>query len=289
MKVSAPGKIVLLGDYAVLDGGVAMVGAVNRRATGEVVTENVDASSVVRAVLEHGKRDVPGSIRIDTSSFHTAAGDKLGLGSSAAVAVVASTLVLDTGDESVLSLAIEAHRAAAGGEGSGADVAAAYHGGVVAARRQPSPVEPLPSRIPGLTMSVLFAGKSAKTKDLVAAARKCSRWSHWMTVLKPLAERGIDAWCRGQTQLFTSIVDRYGRAMGGLGKDAGVSIVTDEIDAVIKLAAEGGGAAKPSGAGGGDVVVMWAADESLAPSIAERTGLQLLDLEIDPAGMYRRQ
>jgi phosphomevalonate kinase len=109
-----------------------------------------------------------------------------------------------------------------------------------------------------------------------------------MSVLKPLAERGIEAWSRGEAQLFLSIVDRYGRAMGSMGRDAGVSIVTPEIEAVIRRAAEGGGAAKPSGAGGGDVVVMWSEHEALGPQIAAETGLELLDVRIDPRGMSRR-
>lgn len=287
MTVSAPGKLVLLGDYAVLDGGTAMVAAVDRRATGDVVAEDVEPSPVVKAVLEQSGRALSGSIRIDTSSFRTN-GAKLGIGSSAAAAVVSASLALDSGAEDVLMLAVDAHRAASNGEGSGIDVAASYHGGVIASRRQPSMVDPLPSRIPGLTLSVLYANKSASTAQMVAAARASDRWAHWMGVLKPLAEQGIDAWMKGKAQLFVSIVDRYGRAMAGLGRDAGVPIVTDEIDAAIRLASKAGGAAKPSGAGGGDVVVLFSEDPNLAPRVAQQTGLQLLDLAIDPRGLSRK-
>lgn len=287
MTVSAPGKLVLLGDYAVLDGGMAMIAAVDRRAVASVVQENVEASSVVRAVLEESGRDVPGSIQIDTSSFQWN-GKKLGIGSSAAAAVTASALVLGSGAEDVLQLAIRAHRSANGGEGSGIDVAASYFGGVIAADHQPGTIQPLPSRIPGLVLSVLFANVSAKTSQMVAKARQSSKWAHWMNVLKPLAEQGIEAWSRGQTKRFVSIVDRYGRAMGGLGRDAGTPIVTDEIDAAIRIASERGGAAKPSGAGGGDVVVVFGEDEGLGRRVAEETGMVLVDLAIEPRGLSRR-
>ncbi len=287
MTVSAPGKLVLLGDYAVIDGGTAMVGAVNRRAVAEVVEEVVEASAVVRAVLAESARDVPGSIRIDTSSFQWN-GKKLGIGSSAAVAVTASSLALGSGAEDVLKLAVRAHRAANGGEGSGIDVAASYFGGVIAADHQPGTIQPLPSRIPGLTMSVLFANASAKTSEMVAKARKSSKWTHWMNVLKPLAQQGIEAWSRGEVKRFLSIVDRYGRAMGGLGRDAGTPIVTDEIDAAIRIASERGGAAKPSGAGGGDVVLVFSEDAELGARVAEATGMVQVDLEIDSRGLSRR-
>ncbi|MEQ8279390.1 MAG: hypothetical protein RMA76_18295 [Deltaproteobacteria bacterium] len=286
MTVSAPGKLVLLGDYAVLDGAMAMVGAVNRRAVGDVVEEVVDASPIVRAVLEEGGRDVRGSIKIDTSSFQWN-GKKLGIGSSAAVAVTTAALVLDSGAEDVLQLAVSAHRAANGG-GSGIDVASSYFGGVIAADRQPGTVQPLPSRLPGLTLSVLFANQSANTSEMVAKAQASSKWSHWMNVLVPLAEQGIDAWSRGEVRRFLSIVDRYGRAMGGLGRDAGTPIVTDEIDAAIRIASQHGGAAKPSGAGGGDVVVVFAEDPDVGARVAEETGMKLVDLEIDPRGLSRR-
>jgi len=59
-------------------------------------------------------------------------------------------------------------------------------------------------------------------------------------------------------------------------------------DLLARFAAEGGGAAKPSGAGGGDVVVMWSEDPALAERIANRTGLRVVDTKIDARGLSRR-
>jgi len=47
----------------------------------------------------------------------------------------------------------------------------------------------------------------------------------------------------------------YGRAMGALGDAAGIPIVNDTLRKVAQLAQQAGGAAKPSGAGGGDVAL----------------------------------
>jgi hypothetical protein len=63
--------------------------------------------------------------------------------------------------------------------------------------------------------------------------------------------------------------------------------VTEELEAISRYAAEGGGAAKPSGAGGGDIAVMWSADPELPLRVAERSGARLLDLTIEPQGLLR--
>lgn len=293
--VSAPGKLVLLGEYAVLEGGRALVAAVNRRAKGERVPLRTEAqySEVVKAVVARAGRSGhgldSGGITIDTSAFSDEQGHKLGLGSSSAVAVLATSLITGRGDETVLEIAVDAHREASGGEGSGVDVAACYYGGVIAARKQPSPVIPLASRMRNLTMSVLFTGTSVSTKTFVEKARAAAKWAEWCANMKMIAEDGIRAWEQQNELAYLSAVARYARAMGGLGRDAGIPIVTEQIDAMIKLADEARTAAlKPSGAGGGDVVVMWSRDPDLSARIAEKTGATLLDLTVDQRGLARK-
>ena len=283
MRASAPGKLVLLGDYAVLEGATALVAAVDRRATGTREHEG-RGSPVVQAVRARIPEPHSASVRIDTSGFYDGE-DKLGVGSSAAVAVVAAALFSGTRDERALEAALEGHRDASGGEGSGVDVAASFYGGVIAAKRQPGPVQPLPSSIKGLDLSVLFTGHSAKTTDFVDACRRSPRFTAWVSVLTGLADEGIDAYRRQHARSFLSVVSRYGRAMAGLGADAGVPVVTEQIDAIMRLAGEAAGAAKPSGAGGGDVVVLWSADRDVAARIAEATGARHLDIAVDPRGL----
>jgi phosphomevalonate kinase len=47
----------------------------------------------------------------------------------------------------------------------------------------------------------------------------------------------------------------YGRGMAALGHAANVPIVTEKLGRIAQLAEQAGGAAKPSGAGGGDVAL----------------------------------
>lgn len=290
MTVSAPGKMVLLGDYAVLDGGRALVAAVDRRAVGQRVAPGAGAASeVVEAVLARIETPVlaPDEVLIDTSKFMDPERGKLGVGSSAAVAVVTAALGTGRGDDAAFRAALDGHRDANDGQGSGIDVAASFHGGVIATRNQPSEVSACPSRIRGLHLAVLYAGQPASTKSLVAECRQSPKWSEWMAVLKPLAEEGIDAWFKQDARRFMQVVAQYGRAMAGLGRDANAPVVTDTIQAIMDAAAKGGGAAKPSGAGGGDIVVVFSQDPDLGAAVARETNTDRIDLSIDPVGLRR--
>ncbi len=291
MIVSAPGKMVLLGDYAVVEGARALVAAVDRRAVGHRVATGTGApSEVVERVLACIDSPLvrPDEVLIDTDGFVDPERGKLGVGSSAAVAVVTAALGTGEGDEVTLAAAIEGHRAANDGQGSGIDVAASFHGGVIATRAQPSRVSPCPSSLGGLHLSVLYAGQPASTKALVAACRASERWSAWVEVMTPLAEEGIDAWFKQDANRFLSVVARYGRAMAQMGRQADVTVVTDTIEAIMESAARRGGAAKPSGAGGGDIVLVFGPDPNLGADVAAETGTERLDLAIDPYGLRRK-
>ncbi|MGA2761769.1 MAG: hypothetical protein ABSG17_00250 [Spirochaetia bacterium] len=161
MKLSVPGNIILLGEYAVLEeGGLGAAAAVERRVHLETepaqslsiegvwsggsfswTPERRDGSAVVTAVydvvrewmLSHGRQNGAPAvrIRIDSSELYSKAGRKTGFGSSAAVAV-ALVLALRGNrrlDRVVPRLALEAHRLAQGGAGSGYDVYCSYFGG----------------------------------------------------------------------------------------------------------------------------------------------------------------
>lgn len=288
MEVSVPGKLMLLGEYAVLEGAPALVAAVNRRASGRRVKVSRYESSVVKAVrgaVEEALGPQPFGMDLDTRCFRDSANTKLGIGSSAATAVAAAALFSGLGDERTLGFALEGHRVAAGGKGSGVDVAASFFGGVLATHVQPAPARPLPTRIPGLRLHVFATGEAASTTRLVSACRKSGRWGHWCQVLRALAEEGVSAYSSSETDRFLSVVARYARAMKGLGEDAGVPVVTERLEAVASQALAMGGAAKPSGAGGGDVAVAWLPEDRSPQDLAERTSTRFVELTVDPKGL----
>ncbi len=167
MRVAAPGKVLLTGAYAVLEGAPALVVAVDRHAIADTSREE-RASMEVREALG---RDYGPSV--DVSALHDG-GSKLGLGSSAAALVATlGAIRLERGDDlsspsvrdELFAEARGAHERAQRG-GSGVDVAASVYGGVLRYVRGGSarPVS-LPT---GIVWSVFWSGVSARTSDLRA-------------------------------------------------------------------------------------------------------------------------
>ena len=100
MNASAPGKLMLCGEYAALEGGIAAVMAVDRRArahlrAGEGRTGVSPFLAAARAALESELGAHSAAARaarrvdVDTSALCAPTGEKLGLGSSAAATTAA--------------------------------------------------------------------------------------------------------------------------------------------------------------------------------------------------------
>jgi phosphomevalonate kinase len=169
--LSAPGKLFIAGEYAVLWGGVARVAAVGPRTTAlvrprpdrhiEVLLEGTAlhgemtpaganwrdpprpefhfVARTLDLVLRTVAREGPGFSLALSASPVSPDGKKLGLGSSArsvVLAAEAARFALDARFDA-LKLALLAHAEAQGGKGSGADVAACFAGGLVRYRRYP--------------------------------------------------------------------------------------------------------------------------------------------------------
>ena len=164
---SAPGKVFVTGEYAVVRGGAAIVAALDRRVTLELRSGPGSGHLVCRSGdIEHSTRidrfDGPAApqqvrflvaaaqmaarevdlrgvdVRIEARSDLDPGATKRGLGGSAAISAAAVTGIYgiagrDTGEASLtrrVTLAVSAHRTTQGG-GSGADVVAATVGGLV--------------------------------------------------------------------------------------------------------------------------------------------------------------
>src|SRR5690606_2402488 len=190
----APGKAVVLGEYAVLEGAPALVLAVDRYCTASIRSVPGETSSIetrfpdpMRSAAPIGRdtgvalvdlvRRVLGGERaawrasLDSSDFYVA-GSKLGLGSSAAALVAfAGAWAARAGlPRPTLAQAIELHRRFQPGAGSGLDVAASLTGGVIEFRLDAGRMPHVGSvQLPkGVGFAGIFAGRSAATPDLLA-------------------------------------------------------------------------------------------------------------------------
>lgn len=309
--VAAPGKIFLVGEYAVLEGGTAVLAAVSRYAVAQYVNGSPAESEVVEQAMSHALREIgeaasaipPGAVLVDSEEFSQGK-TKLGLGSSAAVAVAAVSAVFETAGRAIegqqhqiFTIADAAHRAAQGGVGSGADVAAAVYGGFIKFSRSADGKAnvaslPMPHN---LHLVVFWTEKPASTRSLVEAVQNYARMapsSYKMLIgaLRATADRFVNELQAGRSTAAVAAAGRYGRQMADLGKAVGVPIYTEAFEQAAALAREVGGDAKPSGAGGGDVgVAMFATPE--AASLFARAcqpPITVLNISLARTGVYRR-
>jgi phosphomevalonate kinase len=296
---------MISGEYAVLAGAEAIVAAVDRRAHARARRADAPAAPAeARAAFAQVERSL-GALgyepTVDVSALRTKDA-KLGLGSSAAAAAAAAGLALiehgqeiasDAARRKVFEAAWRGHQDVAP-IGSGADVAAAVYGGFLRFTRRGEEADVAPLAWPeSLRVLVVWTGQEARTStflERVAMLAKDRPAIHaaCMQALKDEAASFVRAVETADTKGILASTDAYGRAMGALGEAAGISIVTDTLRRVAELARDAGGAAKPSGAGGGDVAIALfpdAASEARFRARCEDSKFTLLTIELGAAGV----
>ncbi|TFD32241.1 mevalonate kinase family protein [Cryobacterium cryoconiti] len=337
IRASAPGKLFLLGEYAVLEGAPALLTAVDRRVevtidesrTGawQVSAPNLgirDLTLATDGALPAGLTDQqrahlrvfdevratvqaaalptaarwsltvpPLTISIDSSAL-SRGGHKLGLGSSAATAVAltaalarAWALSLDQGE--LFRLAHAAHRSAQNGAGSGGDVAASVHGGLI---RYTPGAAIVPLRWPEeLRISAVVTGEGSLTTRLVGrvadyAAENPAGHRADLDRLARLAGQAEAA--LAEPADFLRLASDYFSALCELDEHARAGIVSARHRELHALARREGGVFKTSGAGGGDVGLAFSyagePTERLAGALA-RAGAAIIPLGFFAAGL----
>ncbi|HEU5056758.1 MAG TPA: hypothetical protein VFU21_09530 [Kofleriaceae bacterium] len=299
---SAPGKIMLVGEYAVLEGGEAVVMAVNRRARAHLGDAPAALSPFLAAAARVVKDELGGEQAnlvaravVDSAALCDESGAKLGLGSSAAAITAAVALALPPpGDRKLLHrLAHRAHAAAQGGAGSGVDVAASVWGGVLVCRPpdragDPPRVAPL-ALPPDLVLVPVWLGRPADTRVLVSAMTDFARRepAACRELYARIARAAADlADALRASQAITAVWEGS-VAAAELGRAAGVEVVTEAHRHLAERAEAVGGAAKPTGAGGGDVALGAFPGPEAAEHFradARSLGMKVLDLSVDPDG-----
>jgi phosphomevalonate kinase len=310
---SAPGKLILTGEYAVLDGAPAIAIAVDRRAVArrnaiprgsspfllavadEIAARRGAADPAARAALE---------ISVDSSAFYDKL-TKLGLGSSAAVTVAATALALGTADrDEVLAVALAAHARAQGprgARGSGADIAASVHGGTIIFTRSDGAAPRIERRRWPASVVLLpfFTGAPADTAQLVAqvAAARAANPGQIDAALAAIADASRAA-CTALTAppdiapiaLIGSLA-LAGNAIDRLAIATELDLVPECVTRARAALARLGGTAKTTGAGGGDVgiaVLPATADATAATRALIEAGCQPLRISRDETGVDLR-
>jgi phosphomevalonate kinase len=321
---SAPGKLVLSGEYAVLDGAPAVAMAVNRRAA---VTIDVSPTAW-HSVTSPGYLDTEGrfdaaegglewltggreyalvehvwsalgfvapaalALELDTRAFLDAdTGMKLGIGSSAALAVALAAALAAVGDvrRDTFPAALDGHRRLQGGLGSGVDVACSLQGGLIEYSLQAAPGRRL-DWPEGLHMAVFWVGTPASTAERLGRVQgtggKPSR-----AALAAASERIAAAWASGSAAAVVDQYPDYVRALREFSDEHALGIF-ESGHAELAIAAETAGLVyKPCGAGGGDTGVCLGTDaDALADFLAGEAAntAHCPDLHLEPLGVEVR-
>lgn len=319
IAASAPGKFVLSGEYAVLDGAPAICVAVDRRAS--VVIEPHDGDHhVVRGPgfttavgrfstapgeltwLDDGRDfglfeavwyasrpvrfDGSLAISLDTAAFRDpGSGSKIGLGSSAALAAALATALESLGGGGAATVAHIAHRQFQGGSGSGADIACCIAGGAIEYRMTQQRSKPVrwPSN---LHFSVLWSGVAADTRARIARFADQPA-SASRSALSSASASVAAAFARENAESILAALGDYTQALLRFDRAHSLGIFDAGHASLAERAAGEGVVYKPCGAGGGDIGVVLATDGASLASfgdVAARSGFARLALNIDPRG-----
>lgn len=264
------------------DGGLVVCGADDERRARGALAHVVSAIEVVGRLLAGRGLPVP-ALSVSVSSRLHEGGRKFGLGSSGAVTVatvaaVAAFCALELSPDTRFRLAMLA-TARIDPKGSGGDLAASTWGGWIAyqapdrafvldlARRRgveevlrtPWPgfeVRRLPPPA-GLCLEVGWTGKPASTASLVSGLhrrtwRGSASHQQFVQATTDVVRASITALEAGDGPGLLHQIRRARQELARLDDEVGLGIFTAELTALCDAAEGVGGAAKPSGAGGGD-------------------------------------
>ena len=316
---SAPGKVVLCGEYAVLDGAAAICMAVGGRAVASVSpsrgqthrvlapgytkcegefrssTDGIewlrgeDEFKLVDAVWRVAKlkSDTACTIVLDTGKFvDVPTGTRFGIGSSAALTVALTLALTDAAtDKNLLKTASRAHAAMQGGVGSGVDIACSVSGGLIEYRMEGARANSL-QWPESLAYRLLWTGvetsTAAKLKALQAAVVHQSR-----AELQSAANAMAEAWRSGTARNVMAAYPDYIQVLQRFSVDHDLGVFDAGHGQLVDAAIKADLIYKPCGAGGGDVGILFGTDEARLDAFVKKdvmAAFSLLDCDIDYSG-----
>ena len=312
IEASAPGKLVLSGEYAVLDGAPALVAAVDRRVTCELTPRDAggwrfistgfvaDRALSRREVFAASPTTIPGvvrrtiaesqapehmEVRIDsTSCYH--GGTKLGVGSSAATVTALATAVgVLAGSAPRLKDLYGLHADFQGG-GSGLDIAAAVTGGVIRFEEGVATPVRLPEEI---HLAFLFTGAGTRTAEHLSVFDAWRRRGPTAALERLAAAAREVADCTRHPEMLLDALGEYADMLERFDRATRIGIFGPGHRRARKLADRHRGVVyKPCGAGGGDTGVALSLDIDAMDAFKRDTtagGLLALRMAISHQGV----
>ena len=276
-KASAPGSLMLLGEYGVLFGLPALVCAVDKRIHVMLRPREDNIINIHSALLGDYATDlsvlqiekpfqfVLGAVKQLQSKIRrgfdlhieSEFSDKVGLGSSAAVTVATLAAIMTWLDIRISPIDLVRQGRSVirqcQGIGSGADVAASVYGGVVYYHSQPLTAEKIAVKLP---LTLHYTGFKTKTADAIQQVK--TRFTHYPLVFKQLCSGIGQCAADGVQWVRKQDLAKLGELMNiqqGLMDALGVNLpIMQHMTSVLRQQ-NGVRGVKISGSGLGDCVV----------------------------------
>jgi len=298
IQTSAPGKLLLLGDYAVVYNNPCLVTAVDKRLyveaeiieadEDEIITPQVKESRFVLETIAYFKEtfSIRQSVRIKTQGDFS---HQVGLGSSSAVTVATLEALNQLFKKNLnkkqvfdmcysVTLSIQ-------GVGSGFDIAAAVYGGTQYYITGGKKIEPL--NLSQLPLIVGYSGIKADTPFYIRKVAEAFKYKQEelkaifisITLLVEEARVGLE----------TGNFEKTGNCMTQNHfylQKLGVSI--PKLDEMVKASNQAGAwGAKLSGAGGGDCMIALVSDEKRDDVVRaiEKVGGEVIHVGLNAKGV----
>lgn len=323
---SAPGKILLCGEYVVLDSAPSLCVTIDRRAkvvirasesgehsvtspgfaddlflftvdaNGKFVWQTAETNRPDYSLLEivwdslTPVRTKPIDLVLDTRAFSdTATDQKLGLGGSAALTVALSAAIAKLHQGTVdVDRMIGSHRQFQNGRGSGADIAAAYTGGLIEYQMaDQAMVYPMKWR-DDLEFAVLWSGHSVSTAQKLSQFSVADAGNSTRQDLAAASAAIVSAWADADAAKVMSLFRSYTEKLVLFSDDHKLGIFDQGHAELLDAASDCGVIYKPCGAGGGDVGMVLALSKDAMDQFIKEAALRNfvdLGLSIDDDGL----
>lgn len=271
-------KVVLFGEYGALLGYKALVASIHRFAQchfssapklsfiGIANNNNIENSPIFNAVIK-ASHDLKiniahGKYVIDTSDFFTSDNKKLGIGSSSAalVALCKSIIYHGKNHHSALIFALKANYYLSNGLGSGIDIIAAFAKGInkintknILDYKQISHKKAINF---WSNIYIIYTNKEQTTNSFTKLFWQQKNIAKIKNILKNnhiLYNKIFKNKCYKNDNLLIDIINRIDTNMYDMQNLCSFKFITDEHIKISGLAKKCFGAAKISGAGGGDI------------------------------------
>jgi mevalonate kinase len=286
LTLKIPGKAMLSGEFAVLFGGTAIMMPVPRylKISEIDIVPDRPYTPVIQLALRHPipeiadyeKQHGRSHVVIDAGDFLTNNSGglplKLGLGLSAAESTAITAFRFEKAGKAwnqnkadIFAHAYKIHSLAQQGLGSGADVACcAYAQPLRYKLIKGKPCYEVFDRskiVYSVPMALAWTGQSSNTRELIArfsswALQKDEKVRKLLDDLVASSDKLADTWFIAANVEFYKVLDEFTEIMDECARQAEISFrlpIHDELDKWARLH---GGRAKPTGAGGGDMVLL---------------------------------